>query len=428
MYLTDHEQAMLDGAYGPLKQQAMVKIVEYARIVDAPRLCQVSMAHVFCGYHQYLDVMESSDFDRVTAQMHFCTDAPLHVDAVDDDCICQSDVGPMCPEQWQSMGVPAGRAGLNRHFLERYAACGINLVGTCVPYLCGFVPMPGQHYVSSESHAVVLLNAHWGAYGHADGLEAGFWSAVCGRTPLWGLHTPEGRYATHLVRLEAPVCSLAEWDLFGHALGRLLPAQSIPAFAAPFTRPDITRLKAAYASMATTSGVEMAHWEGFTPEAPSLRAAFGPRPIPGDAIVLTQRELDDSRAMLGAHDDTAVDFISLGCPHYTLDQLRRAAAWLEGKRVHSGVHLELWTAAPIKHSADACGCTARLERAGAKVFTSSCPLTSDRFPHEGGVLAFDSAKQAHYITPLTRGRIVYGSMEDCLIAAVSGRWQRGGAS
>lgn len=100
-----------------------------------------------------------------------------------------------------------------------------------------------------------------------------------------------------------------------------------------------------------------------------------------------------------------------------------AANFLKGKKVHSNTVLHIWTAAPIKETADRCGYTEIIERAGGIVLTSSCPLTSEKKPDGAVTMAFDSGKQAHYIKPGSGAKVYFGSMEDCLKSAISGYWE-----
>ena len=80
-----------------------------------------------------------------------------------------------------------------------------------------------------------------------------------------------------------------------------------------------------------------------------------------------------------------MDFVLLGCPHASVDQIRQAAALLDGKRLSSGT--ELWIMAPraLKVMADRSGYTAVIERAGGRVLADSCPAMSRAAPrgHEG---------------------------------------------
>ena len=38
-----------------------------------------------------------------------------------------------------------------------------------------------------------------------------------------------------------------------------------------------------------------------------------------------------------SHESEKIDFVMLGCPHYTINQIRDAARLLEGKRIRRGV-------------------------------------------------------------------------------------------
>ena len=421
MRLTTYERRALDGELGELKRAAMVKTVEYAEVVRAEELCGVSMAHLFCGAHPYLDACASRDFDEAFNEMILGGPEGLVFDRLAEGVRCQSDVFPVASNDWGAMTDDLGRVRLNEAYLDRFRAMGVRLAGTCVPYLTGFVPLRGEHYVSSESHAVVLMNSLWGAFGQADGLEANFWAAVCGRTPLWGLHDPSKRKGDALYAIEADLATTHDWDLMGHAAGEKIPPHTIPIFVR-YPRPDIHKLKSAMASMATTSGVELAHFVGLTPEAPTLEAAMRAGPSK-EVVVVPRADLAASRAKLSAGRRLNVHYVSVGCPHLTPQQIGEAAALLEGRKVAAGVICHVWTSGLFKEVSDRSGHTAVIERAGAKLLTNSCPLVSGRVPEGATVLAFDSAKQAHYMKSETGADILYGSVAECLDSAVSGRWE-----
>jgi len=421
MRLTDEEQRMLDGACGPLVRQAMAKTVAYGRIVQAESLCRVTMAHLFCGAHPYLDACPTRDFDEAYSEMAFVSPETLVFDRISPECRCQSDVFPISANDWPAMTSDRERVDLNESYLARFAALGVRMVGTCVPYLAGFVPLAGEHYVSSESHAVLLMNSLWSARGQADGLEAGFWAAVCGRTPYWGLHDPHHRLGTHHYLVETELSTVHDWDLFGHAAGHKIPPRAVPVFTG-FSRPDIHKLKAMAASMATTSGAEMAHFVGLTPEAPTLETALGPA-AEKEPVIINQKDMEESRAQLSSGRRAELDYISLGCPHLTVHQLGEVAEKLAGRRISDRTVVHVWTAAPFKETADRVGYTKTIEAAGAKLLTNTCPLVCGQLPPGAKVLAFDSAKQAHYMKSETGAEILYGSLDDCLKSAFSGRWE-----
>jgi predicted aconitase len=420
--LTEYEQEMLDGKHGALKKQAMTKVVEYANVLGAEELCEVTMAHVFCGAHGYLSAAGKEDVNETVSEMQFCSDQPMPDDPY--VCYCQADCGPMDPINYSKMNVTPEEGARNSEFLKYYLDRGVNLVGTCVPYMCGFIPLPGEHYVSSESHAVTLMNSMWGACGNSDGLEMGFWGAACGRVPKWGNHLMDCRKGTHLFNIKTPIVTACDWDLLGYTIGRHLPPHSIPVINELENRPNIFNVKYFFAAMATTSGPEMCHFVGITPEAPTLEAAFGGKE-PVAVMDITRADLDESYEILNGHNHETkkVDYISLGCPHYSIEELRYVAGLLKGKKVADGTVLHVWTAQPIKATSDFCGYTKTIEESGAILLTSSCPLTSDKMPPNTKVVAFDSAKQAHYIAPQEKAQVVYGSLEKCIQSAISGIWE-----
>ncbi|GHS93539.1 hypothetical protein AGMMS50276_04290 [Synergistales bacterium] len=418
--LTVAEKEMLDGKKGKLKQQAMRKIVEYAEILNASELCEVSMAHLFCGAHDYLSAAGDRSVEEVISIMQYCSDELLPLEEM--ACFCQSDCGPMDPINYDKMNCTQKEADRNKQFLDCYRACGVNLAGTCVPYLCGFVPLPGEHYVSSESHAVTLMNSFWGACGNADGLEAGFWAAACGRIPKWGNHVKENRLGTHVFEIDAPIKTSMDWDLLGYTIGRRLPSHSVPVLTGLSNRPTIFTIKYFFAAMATTSGPEMCHLVGITPEAPTLEAALGGKQPIGKATITSSDLLESFKILGGGVKRDTVDYISLGCPHYSIEELRKIAMFLEGKKIARGTAVHIWTASPIKTVMDNSGYTQIIESSGAVVLTSSCPLTSGKLPPGVKTMAFDSAKQAHYMTPGRDIKVLYGSLQACLTAATTGKW------
>jgi predicted aconitase len=419
--LTLDEQEMLNGQRGKLKQQAMRKIVEYAEILNAKELCEVGMAHLFCGAHGYLAAAGDLDVEGVVSVMQYCSDGPFPPEEM--ACYCQSDCGPMDPVDYRKMNCTDEEAERNQQFLDYYRACGINLVGTCVPYLCGFIPLPGEHYVSSESHAVTLMNSLWGACGNADGLEAGFWAAACGRIPKWGNHIKEDRLGTHVFDVATPIENSLDWDLLGYTVGRKLPPHSVPVITGLKRLPSISIIKYFFAAMATTSGPEMCHLVGITPEAPTIETALGGQK-PVGRVTISKSDLRESLKILGGGTvcGETVDYISLGCPHYSIEELKSIAMFLDGKKVSKGTVVHIWTAPPIKNIADNNGYTKIIEASGAALLTSSCPLTSGKLPPNVGVMAFDSAKQAHYMTPGQSAKVLYGSLMTCLKAATAGKW------
>jgi hypothetical protein len=120
--------------------------------------------------------------------------------------------------------------------------------------------------------------------------------------------------------------------------------------------------------------------------------------------------------------DSQVDYVMLGCPHYSLDQIRDACRMLEGRRVSSNCKLWVFTSRAVKGLADVQGLSKQLRDAGGVLLTDTCSSISQAVPPGTKVAALDSAKQTHYLPAIMNIQAWFGSTQDCINAAVTGRW------
>jgi predicted aconitase len=337
------------------------------------------------------------------------------------DCICYSGVEADCTEIADQMLMSSSHQKKNLDFLRRFVDSGVVLSGNCIPYLTGFVPLMGEHFVSCESSAVLFINSVWAGCGNGDGIEASFCAAVCGRTPLWGKHLVSERRGTHLVNLNLSPTGIHEWDLLGHALGSKLPPRAVPVIQGDFKRPNAIQLKSFFAALACAAGTEMCHIIGVTPEAISLEQALGGRQLK-DPLLIESKDMNASLQKLSGRSRQKIDYISLGCPHYHVDEIRRVGDFLKNRRIHADTTVHIWTTGSIKYMADRSGYTDIIEKAGAVILTASCPSTRG-YPEGVTTAAFDSAKQRTSATKETEATLFYGSREECLKSAISGFWE-----
>ena len=120
-----------------------------------------------------------------------------------------------------------------------------------------------------------------------------------------------------------------------------------------------------------------------------------------------------------------MDYVKKGCPHYSIDQVEEVARLVEGKKIKEGVSFWVFVPQPIKDLAVRCGYVDIIERAGGLVMRDCCPALGQFKPKGARVMATDSGKQAHYLPNFTGIQSWYGSVEECVDAAVTGKW--GGA-
>lgn len=59
------------------------------------------------------------------------------------------------------------------------------------------------------------------------------------------------------------------------------------------------------------------------------------------------------------------------------------------------------------------------------MLADSCPAMSRAAPKGTRVFATDSAKQAHYLPAILGIEAWFGTLEECVDAAVTGRWNGG---
>ncbi|SCM81833.1 conserved hypothetical protein [uncultured Sporomusa sp.] len=423
--LTDYEQRMLDGEFGEFKQIALQKIVDYANALGAEELCEVKKATLYLGAHPYLETAGSDDYDVIFSKMYLCSDKTVPLGEMADCCFCQTCVAPCDQYQWESLYLSKEFFDRNRKYLELTRDAGVSITGSCTPYLVGWIPLKGEHFVTTESSNVVMCNSVFGACGNSDGIEAAAWSAVCGRTPKWGFHVPENRYGTIVFNIECAAETAVDWDIIGYTVGRKLPPHGVPVLQGNYPHPDIIRLKQCFAAMATTSGAEMCHIVGFTPEAPDLKTALGGKE-PKAVITITEEDYRESLDMLCDRGESPINIVALGCPHYTLEEIRAAALYIKGKTFDPSVDFAIWTDYATREMASQNGYLKIVEAAGGQILSSACPLVIGHkyFKHAVGFVA-DGAKQAHYIrSELPKGTpVYYGDMFKCIDAAVRGSWK-----
>ena len=196
----------------------------------------------------------------------------------------------------------------------------------------------------------------------------------------------------------------------------------IPVITGIARTPDLVRYKHFGAAAASSGGVEMYHIVGATPEAPTFEAAVGKNKL-REVITYGEAERRATYENLNANGRSRdVDYVMLGCPHASLEQIAEASALLESGRVSENCRLWIFTSRAVRQQADAAGYTALLRKAGAQVLTDTCSAIGQALPPGTKVAALDSAKQVHYLPAIMNIEAWFGTTADCIRAAQTGRW------
>lgn len=423
MRLSDEEKAMRDGRDGDAVAAAMDLLIRYGEALGAEDLVETRNV---CG-----TVTATTPFMRDFAMAKGGLDAVFSEFNLDSARVVptpkvrafsshlQLGFDPHHPAE---MGVSEATVEFYRKSEAAAARMGVQILNTCTPYQVGNVPTRGEHCAWMESSAVVYINSVLGARTNAEGRESTSAAMLTCRIPNWGYHLDAGRHGTHLVEVETPIDSVEDWGLFGYWIGERVQDRVPVVAGLRGASPNLPRLKHFGAAASSSGGVEMYHLVGITPEAPTLEAAFGGRQ-PVEVLRYGTRERARTYERINAMGhDRRVDYVMLGCPHYTIEQIWEAAQLLEGRRVHADCALWIWTPRAIKALADRNGYTAIIEAAGAKIMTDSCSAMSRAVPPGTKVVALDSAKQAHYLPAILGVQAWFGTTAQCIDAACTGRW------
>lgn len=422
MKLTDREKAMLDGAEGPARRKAMDLLVRYGEALGAERLVDTDNV---CGtfgaatpfMRDYAD--HQGGLDAVFSQFNLDSDEVVEIPPVRArSCHLIQSVDA---EHADVLGVAPAVVRIHRKGEAFGERIGVEPMNTCAPYQVGNVPARGEHCAWMESSAVVYCNSVLGARTNTEGRESAGAAMLTGKIPYWGYHLDENRFGTHLVEVDIDVRDTADWGLLGYWIGERVQ-DKVPVLRGIAGAPNLARLKHFGASASSSGGVELYHIVGVTPEAPTPEAAFGRR----RPLAVLRYGAPERRQALERLNSTArersVDYVMLGCPHYTLEQIREACELLEGERVHGNTSLWIFTPRAIKQLADARGYTRIIEDAGGHLMSDTCSALGRVMPQGVKVAAVDSAKQAHYLPAIMGIQAWFGSTADCIQAAITGRW------
>jgi predicted aconitase len=172
----------------------------------------------------------------------------------------------------------------------------------------------------------------------------------------------------------------------------------------------------------------MIHIVGVTPEASTVKGAFGGFK-PEEKIRVGKTELRWAYERLNTATRDDLDYIAIGCPHCSLEELRQIAALLRGRKVHSKVILFVATSTIKYDLAKRMGLVKVIEDCGGVVVKGMCPGASifGRYGKDLGVsaVATNSSKNAHYMGAHSGGhtKTKFGSLEMCIEAAILGKWR-----
>ena len=414
--LTTDDRAMLAGAHGSGVALAMRLIVALAQATGARELLSVRSAHVDgCLYHG----PASLDFAQRLVDLGASVAVPTTSNVGSVDLLHPEVVRGDAEER------EAGRA-----LMTAYTRLGCRTTFTCAPYQdLAARPARGEHVAWAESNAIAFVNSVVGARTARYGDFVDVSAAITGRVPAASYHLDERRRADLVVDVRALAADpdggaglLAEdagWGVLGLVVGGRV-GSGVPAIVGASADTTEDQLKAFAAGAASSGTVGLFHVVGVTPEAPALAAVLPDHDL--DTIVLSADDLRAARDHLSPTETPPLDAVSLGTPHFSLDEFARLAALLDdgGPPFHPDVEVFVSSSRAVLDAARGAGHLDVIEAAGATLVADTCTYVTTILGPQVRHAMTNSAKWAWYAPSNVGVSVTLGTLAECVASARAG--------
>ncbi len=414
--LSQEDRGMLDGSRGEAARLALSIILRMAEVLDASELMDITQAHIDgCG----LMSDASLDFAETMAKLGGKVCVPTTLNMV-----------PLDLRYWRQQGVPEEFAQKALRMAQAYLDMGCIPTWTCAPYQGYLTPRFGQQIAWGESNAIAYANSVLGARTNRYGDFLDLCAAITGRVPKQGFHLKENRKGQILFRLSGIADELFSQDIFYPVLGHYVGAiaqEKVPVIEGLKGVITGDQFKAFGAAAASAGAVGLYHIVGCTPEAPTLEEAFQGE-APEQVLDVHLADLQAALADLSTTAQTGqkLDAVVLGCPHFSYDEFKQMAHWIEDSQtsLHPGVSLIVLTSQMSYSLIERSRILETITGFGAQIVFDTCVFHSPIVTAGAKIIMTNSGKCAYYGPGTLDAGIIFGSLEDCLSSAAAGVVQR----
>lgn len=413
LHLTPFDRELMEGVHGKAAQIAIRVILRTAQIQGATSLIDITNGHIDCCIYTGPATLE---FAQRLCDMGGRFRIPTSLNSISVD-----------QRLWRSQGVDPAIGVPSEELAHAYVEMGARPTFTCAPYLLEAAPKLGENIMWAESNAVVFANSVLGARTIKCPDYLDVMCALTGRAPNTGCHISENRKANMEVHFnfEKKVDDTL-FPLLGYLVGDIA-ANCIPIVTGLEERQvTIEDLKAFGAAFATTSSSPMFHIAGVTVEACSTEEIQAH--LAGTSkVTVTRSDLAKQWRRFNnyqeSHEDTQVDLVSLGNPHFSYNEIVRLVGLCSGRKKSEIATLVVTCNRDTYSRAAQDGHIPKLEDFGALIITDTCwcMIQEPVIPPSSRTIITNSAKYAHYGKGLTGRQVRFGGLEQCVEAACSGR-------
>ena len=329
MYLTDEQQAILNGSKGETQARVMKTLVMYGDAFGADKMVPITSKynHLVTSFglkmmKPVFDLMQQLIDAGAISQQQFSVD-PRPVDKKVPANFLQNFIFNKIMYATQDS------------YEKQLKELGLvnNDAFTCACYLdqMGNKPQKGEVLSWAESSAVVYANSVLGARCNRNSGIMDIMGSIAGFVPNFGLLTDEGRKATWIVKVQCE--KKPEAQLLGSAIGMKV-MEDVPFITGmnkwlgtELNDENCAYLKDFGAATASNGAVGLYHIENLTPEAKEQGAgliAEGAK-----VYVIDDAELErvkNNYPVIWKNPDAKPKLCFVGCPHMSLQQLQ---AWTD---------------------------------------------------------------------------------------------------
>ena len=325
MFLTDEQQAILNGSKGEVMAKVMKTLVMYGETFGADKMIPVTSEynHLVTSFGLKMmgpifDLMQQLIDAGAISQQKFSVD-PRPLDNKVPTNFLQNFVfknfmytkQASYEEQLKKLGL------MNEDAFT--CACYLDQVGN--------TPKKGEVLSWAESSAVVYANSVLGARCNRNSGIMDIMGSIAGFVPSFGLLTDEGRKATWIVKVDCK--KKPEAQLLGSAIGMKV-MEDVPFvtgmekwLGTELNDENKAYLKDFGAATASNGAVGLYHIENLTPEAKEQGAALV---APGAQVyVIDDAELErvkNNYPVIWKDKNAKPKLCFIGCPHMSMQQLK----------------------------------------------------------------------------------------------------------
>ena len=381
MYLTPEQQAILDGSKGETMAKVMKTLVMYGETFGADKMVSVTSEynHLVTSFGLKMmgpvfDLMQKLiDAGAVSGQKFSVDPRPV------DKNVPANFLQKLIFNKFMYSKQESYEAQLKELGLMNDDAF------SCACYLdqMGNKPKKGDVLSWAESSAVVYANSVLGARCNRNSGIMDIMGSIAGCVPHFGLLTDEGRKATWIIKVECK--NRPEAQLLGSAIGMKV-MEDVPFITGmekwlgtELNDENCAYLKDFGAATASNGAVGLYHIENLTPEAKELGKALVKENA--QVYVIDDAELErvqKNYPVMWKNPDAAPKLCFVGCPHMSMEQLKRWTVRVEEGLKASGnkkvlIPTVFTTAPAVKKEFEKTEYAKRLEATGI-ILSYICPL------------------------------------------------------